>query len=195
MLVNIGGVGYYGDIINGRAKVFIPDLPIGSYTATVTYEGDDRYLPSDSVTVSFSVTKADAPMSAYGTSIEVGEDGIITVTLPDDATGTVTLKIDGKTYVMEVKDGKAVFVIPGLAPGDYKIVAIYSGDDKYAGNVTESDLVVYNNETPGGNTPDYHGHSDGAVGGLSRYATGNPLLILLLSLIALGISQLRRFKR
>ena len=195
VLVNIGGVGYYGDIINGRAKVFIPDLPIGSYTATVTYEGDDRYLPSDSVTVSFSVTKADAPMSAYGTSIEVGEDGIITVTLPDDATGTVTLKIDGKTYVMEVKDGKAVFVIPGLAPGDYKIVAIYSGDDKYAGNVTESDLVVYNNETPGGNTPDYHSHSDGAVGGLSRYATGNPLLILLLSLIALGISQLRRFKR
>ena len=195
VLVNIGGVGYYGDIINGRAKVFIPDLPIGSYTATVSYEGDDRYLPSDSLTVSFSVTKADAPMSAYGTSIEVGEDGIITVTLPDDATGTVTLKIDGKTYVMEVKDGKAVFVIPGLAPGDYKIVAIYSGDDKYAGNVTESDLVVYNNETPGGNTPDYHGHSDGAVGGLSRYATGNPLLILLLSLIALGISQLRRFKR
>ena len=196
VLVNINGVGYYGDIINGRAKVFIPELPIGNYVATVTYEGDDKYLPSDSVTVSFSVTKANAPMSAYGNSIEVGEDGIITVNLPEDATGTVTLKIDGKTYVLEVKDGKAVFVIPGLAPGDHKIVAIYSGDDKYEGNVTESDIVVYNNETPGNNTPDYNkDYSKEAVGGLSRHATGNPLLILLISLIAVGSSLLRRFKQ
>ena len=281
VLVNIDGVGYYADIINGRAKVFIPDLPVGSYKATVTYEGDDKYLPSDSRTVSFSVTKAQAPMSAYGSSVEVGEnetitvylpedatgivtlkvngktyttgvkdgkavftvpglpagsyeanityggddkyasgesvttsfnvtkahapmsangcsievgdDATITVHLPEDATGTVTLKIDGKTYVTEVKNGKALFVIHDLAPGNHKIVVIYSGDDKYEGNVTESDVVVYNNQTPENKTP-YNRHVEAAVG-LSRYETSNPILMLLMALVAITSINVRRFKK
>ena len=197
VLVNINGVGYYGEIINGKAKVTIPDLPIGSYKATVTYEGDDKYLPSSSITTTFSITKAKAPMSAFGSTIVIGDDATVTVYLPEDATGTVTLRIDGKSYVEEVKDGKAVFVIPGLAPGDHKVVAIYSGDDKYDGNMTVSDVEVYNNETPKDNNATHYNESSSSYGGiqLSRYATANPILALVMVLVAVGSSRLRRFKK
>ena len=193
VLVNINGVGYYGNIINGKAKVTIPDLPIGSYKATVTYEGDDKYLPSSSITTTFSITKAKAPISASGSTIEIGDDATITVYLPEDATGTVTLKIDGKTYVEDVKDGKSVFVIPGLVPGDHRVVAIYSGDDKYEGNMTVSDIEVYNNETPEDNGT-HKGDSSSGIS-LARYATANPIWALVMVLVAVGSSRLRRFKK
>ena len=282
VLVEIDGVGYYGDIINGKAKVIIPDLPVGSYNATVAYEGDDKYLPSDSTTVSFSVSKvaapmsasgdsivvgdnetisvilpedatgtvtvnvsgesytkevnngkavfvllglasgeydilasysgddkylpstssnasftvskAKAPMSASGASIVVGDDATVTVNLPEDATGTVTLKIDGVTYATaEVKYGKAVFVVHGLKPGDHSIVAIYSGDDKYEGNMTSSDVEVYANKTPDDNHTHYKDDSSGIQ--LTRYATANPIMMLVIVLIAIGSSRLRRFKK
>ena len=283
VLVNIDGVGYYGDIINGKAKVTIPDLPAGNYNATVTYEGDDKYLASNPITVSFSVTKskapmstsgeaiivgedetitvilpddatgtvtitvngqsyteevkdgkavfsirglasgeynilaiysgddkylpsnsmnssftvdkAKAPMSAPGSSIVIGDDATVTVYLPEDATGTVTLKIDDKTYVEEVKDGKAVFVIPGLTPGNHKIIAIYSGDDKYEGNTTVCDVEVYDNKTPENNNGTHlKGDSSSGIP-LTRYATANPILALMLVLVAIGSSRLRRYKK
>ena len=123
VLVKINGVGYYADIINGKAKVIIPDLPAGKYTATVYYQGDDKYLPSDNVTTTFTVSKANAPISASADDIDEGEDATVVVKLPKDATGTVTITIDGKKYTATVKDGKAVFIIPGLTRGKYQITA------------------------------------------------------------------------
>ena len=38
VMVDINGVGYYADIVNGKAKVIVPELPSGKYTAKVTYE-------------------------------------------------------------------------------------------------------------------------------------------------------------
>ena len=191
VLVNIDGVGYYGDVINGRAKIIIPELPSGKYTAEVVYEGDDKYLPSTSP-VKFTVSKVSASISATGDEIKLGEDATVVVKVPSDATGTVTITIDGKKYTNEVKYGKAVFVIPGLSKGEYDVVASYSGDRKYDANDTITDVEVYFNETP---TPEYeHEIGNGEGVRLSNYATANPILVLLLMLLAIGSSQLRRFK-
>ncbi|WP_407423628.1 Ig-like domain-containing protein, partial [Methanobrevibacter sp.] len=203
VLVDINGVGYYGTIINGKAKVIIPELPSGEYTAKVTYYGDDKYLLSTTST-SFTVTKVNTPMSAYGSSIEVGEDATIVVNLPEDATGTVTIVVDGKTYTAEVKDGKAVFVIPGLEKGDHQITASYSGDKKYAATETIADIEVYypedkKNETSSNNNVSSSTNGDDIkdVGGinLADYPTGNPIWILLLVVLAIGSTRIRRFKK
>ena len=63
VMVDIDGIGYYGTIVNGKAKIIIPELSAGKYKATVTYEGDDKYLPS-TTTTSFTVSKSKAPISA-----------------------------------------------------------------------------------------------------------------------------------
>ena len=188
VLVDINGVGYYGTIVNGKAKVLVPELPAGRYTAKVTYEGDDKYLPS-TTTTKFTVTKSKTPISAAGDEIEQGQDATVVVNVPSDATGTVTITVDGKTYTTDVVNGKAVFYIPGLSRGDYKVTASYSGDKKYEANDTITDIEVYFNESP------YH-HGDGEDAmGLSKHATGNPILVLILVILAIGTTQIRRFRK
>ena len=188
VLVDINGVGYYGTIVNGKAKVLIPELPAGKYTAKVTYEGDDKYLPS-TTTTKFTVPKVKTPIIATGDEIDQGQDATVVVKVPSDATGTVTINVDGKKYTAEVRNGKAVFYVPGLTKGDYKVTASYSGDKKYEANDTVTDIEVYFHESP------YHnGGGEGAMG-LSKHATGNPILVLFLVILAIGSTQIRRFRK
>ncbi|WP_296789228.1 Ig-like domain repeat protein [uncultured Methanobrevibacter sp.] len=193
VLITIDGVGYYGEITNGKAKIIIPELPAGKYSATVTYEGDDKYLES-TAPVSFTVNKVKAPVRAEADDINEGEDATVIVHVPSDATGTVTITIDGKQYTAEVDNGVAVFVIPGLTRGDHNIVAFYSGDDKYDANDNITDIEVLYSQP---DVPDNNG-SEGKHAGagvmLSEYATGNPILVLLL-LLMIGSTQIRRFKK
>ena len=198
VLVNMGGVGYYAAIVNGTADIIIPELPNGVYIANVYYNGDGKYLPSNT-TVKFTVSKLKAPIDASGDEIKEGNDATVVVRVPKDATGTVTITVDGKTYTEKVKDGKAVFVIPGLVKGDWNVDASYSGDKKYEANDTITDILVYrpdirDNSTE--NNTDNEPASQVRDGiNLSDYPTGNPILIIFLILIALGVSRVRRFKK
>ena len=199
VLVDIGGVGYYATIENGVVYVIIPELPSGECTARVTYEGDDKYLPSVT-TVKFTVSKLKTPINAAGDEIEEGEEATVVVRVPEDATGTITITVNGEKYTKEVENGKAVFVIPGLVKGDWDVQAEYSGDKKYEANDTITDILVYRNDPSGNET---HNDTEGGESAravsegiaLSKYSTGNPILMILLILIALGAGQARRFKR
>ena len=191
VLVDIDGVGYYGTVENGKAKIIIPELASGKYTAKITYEGDDKYLPS-TTTVSFKVSKVNAPISADADDIYHGEDATVVVNVPEDATGTVTITVNGKTYTQEVKNGKAIFTVPGLTKGDYDIIASYSGDRKYDANDSITDIEVHFNETP--DEPEHSHYTYNAEKrGLEKYPTGNPILALILMLlIAVGSRGIRK---
>ena len=109
--------------------------------------------------------------------------------LPKDATGYVTIIIEGKKYTSKVVNGKAVFKIPGLSKGKHTVKVIYSGDKNYAGNETITTIDVDGNSDNGHDI----NSEDGIV--LSKYSTGNPVWIILLILFAIGSAQLRRFKK
>jgi hypothetical protein len=199
VLVRINGVGYYADAINGIAKVIIPELPAGKYTAEVIYGGDDKYSQSEPIPVEFTVTKAQAPISATGDTVVYGEDATVTVDLPSDATGTVTITIDGKQYTKEVIDGKAIFIIPNLPVGKYEVLVHYSGDDKYDANDTVTIVVVNKNGTGHKNGSDVNNthHEVPLKQGvcLSDYPTAIPIWMLLLALITISLRPIRRFKK
>ena len=194
VLVDLGGVGYYARIFNDVAYVIIPELPSGEYTAIVTYEGDHKYLPSNT-TVKFTVTKLKTPIKASGDEIEQGENATVVVRVPEDATGTITINVNGEKYTEEVENGKAVFNVPGLVKGDWDVTAEYSGDKKYEANDTITDILVYTHDNPdnGTNHSDHQAPSSKGIN-LSDYPTGNPILIVLLILITLVATRARRFK-
>ena len=123
LTVSIAGNDYDVEVVGGVAEVILPDSLKGENPYVITYSGDEKYsgfsiegtLNGDS-----SLIKPDIVIKP------LTEDGQIT--LPGDATGTVTLTVDGKDYVFDVVGGIANVILPDLA-NQYTIT--YSGDDKY----------------------------------------------------------------
>ena len=117
----IGGAKYDESIVDGKLTMTIPELKVGNYNVNVTYSGDLRFNAS-SVMVSFTI-KGTPQVNVPSSS---GND--VTISLPSDATGNVTVEANGKTYTKTLINGKATFTLPD---GNYNAIITYSGDDKY----------------------------------------------------------------
>ena len=190
--VKINGKTYTASVKNGKATVTIPNLKAGNYDVDVSYSGDDKYNGTDAKK-SFKVSKASPKMDIDIDEVREGETAKITVTLPEDATGTVTLEIGGKYYSAQVKDGKAVFNIPDLKAGDYNIAVHYSGDDQYLEEYAYDVVSVDFNEN--GNSDDTNDVKHESHEGLAKYPTANPIFVLMLAILAMGSTQIRGFKK
>jgi virulence-associated protein VagC len=106
--VKVGNNTYTAPINNGTATIDLNNETPGHKEIEIIYSGDDNH---DNATTTSSVTipKLDAPISISVEDILVGDKAIVNVTLPDDATGNVTIEIDGKKYTAPVIDGIATF--------------------------------------------------------------------------------------
>ncbi|WP_407376460.1 Ig-like domain repeat protein [Methanobrevibacter sp.] len=190
--VKINGKTYTASVKNGKATVTIPNIKAGHYDVDVSYSGDDKYNGTGAKK-SFDVSKSRPKISIEIDEVKEGETAKITVTLPKDATGTVTLEIGGKYYSAQVKDGKAVFYIPNLKAGDYNIAVHYLGDDQYLEEYAYDIVSVDFNEN--GNSDDTNDVKHESHEGLAKYPTANPIFVLMLAILAMGSTQLRRFKK
>lgn len=70
------------------------------------------------------------PKSQPELNVSVVDDKII-IELPENATGNVTVSIDGENQTVPLKDGKAVVDISNLDPGNYTANVTYPGDENY----------------------------------------------------------------
>ena len=140
--VVIDGKPYSAPIVNGTAEIVVPDLPAGDYEVTVEYPGDDKYGPNED-NVTFSVSKLPTDMNVTIPEDPVpGKNTTVVVDLPDDATGNVTVTVDGKNYTVPVENGTANVTIPGLPEGEHNITIDYSGDDKYEPDTTNRTINI-----------------------------------------------------
>ena len=190
--VEIDGANYTQPVENGKAVVPIHDLSAGNKTAKIYYSGDDKYNPSET-NASFTVSKVKPDISIQNATIN--DDGRIVVILPEDATGTVTITIDGENHTVPVENGKAVFDIQGLSEGKHDIKVYYSGDDKYEAVEFDASITVEGNGTNPENRTVKTVNKASMATGTTDEATGNPILMLLVALIAIGSTALRRLKK
>jgi hypothetical protein len=130
VLVDVDGVGYYVNLTDGKGQLIISDLSGGNHNVTAVYPGDDKYGPSDVNKSSVEISDLPSDITVKVDNITYGEDGIIEVTGPEDATGTVTVTVGNDTYTVNMTNGKATVVVPGLEAGNHTIEVSYSGDDK-----------------------------------------------------------------
>jgi len=120
---------YTQNVSSAKATFEIKNLKIGSYNIKATYNGNVNYK-SASKTSKLNVTKIKSYTFRVPANISIFE-GDYELVLPADATGSVTVTIDGKDYTSKVSNGKATLQLPRLSEGDHKYTVKYSSDAKY----------------------------------------------------------------
>ena len=136
----INGTKYSVVMNNGKAVLNTTFAKYGLYNITANYKGDAKYNSISNVS-SFNIGSLTPGVVVSVDDIKVGQDVIVTVTVPDDASGLVFINVNGVDYNTTIGAGKAVFTILGLGNGTYNVLARFDGDDKYE---TNSNVTSFN---------------------------------------------------
>ena len=145
VIISVNGKNYTVMTKYGMASVTISDLANGTYSVDVFYNGDDIYAPIKNSTA-FTVSKvSDYNMTVDIADIVKGENATITVSVPEDGTGSVIVTINGTDYKGTVIKGIAKVIIPDLDEGTYKVVTFYTGDNKYDSMIVNGTITVNKN--------------------------------------------------
>ena len=129
--VTVNGKSYNVAIVDGKGSLIVSGLAAGSYDVVAKFAETDMYLASEN-SAKFTVSKlVISSMDVDVKDIKVGDDAVISVALPEDATGNVTVNVNGKNYTAIVKYGVASVTVPNLANGTYSVSVFYNGDDTY----------------------------------------------------------------
>ena len=130
--IKLGETVYPVTVVEGKGSLIISDLEANNYTASVIFEGDDKFVASE-VNITFIVVKKELPEN-INISMDIPEGTTspsFTVTLPEDATGNFSVFVDGKEYKKELVNGSATITVENLSVGDHNVSVAYSGDNKY----------------------------------------------------------------
>ena len=127
--VSVDNITQTVDVNNGKATAVIAGLNPGNYTATITYSGNYKFS-ENTTTKEFKVT--DENILELNIDMPAGSTSpTIKVTLPSDATGNLTVTVDGKNYTATLNNGSASITVPSLSYGNHDISVAYSGDENY----------------------------------------------------------------
>ena len=141
VIVTVAGKEYTVKVTDGKGIATGDKLAAGTYAFAAAWAGDDNY---NIVTENgdFKVNKIDSSVAVNVNNIKVGEELTVTVNVPSDATGDVTVSVDGKEYNVAIENGKAVKTIADLKANDYTVTVKYSGDNNYNAAVAASSFTV-----------------------------------------------------
>ena len=141
VIVTVNNKDYSVNIVNGKGTAVGVKLAAGTYDFTAAWAGNDNYnAVGDSG--KFSVAKVDSIIDVAVSDIKVGEDAVISVKLLSDATGSVTVTVNGKDYTETVVNGVANVKVADLKAGTYDVAVKYSGDNNYNAAVATSSFTV-----------------------------------------------------
>jgi hypothetical protein len=143
-------------LAGGVATLVTQNLPPGSNSITASYQGDQLYLPAQSLAVAISVGRATSTITVVAApdTLNAGNPLSLTATVPPQdqgatPTGSVTFLLDGASAgVVHLAAGVAVLPISTLSAGTHSVIAEYSGDAKYAGLTSTAIQVTANPITP-----------------------------------------------
>ncbi|WP_407392776.1 Ig-like domain repeat protein, partial [Methanobrevibacter sp.] len=115
-------------------------------TATVTLKvGGDGIYAENSTAITVTVNKQDVNVNvSMPDNVTVGDNAAVEVTLPSDAGGNVTLKVDGEVIdTVPVTNGIASVELQDLSVGNHTVEIAYSGDDKYGSVSQTKEITVF----------------------------------------------------
>ncbi|MCQ2964239.1 MAG: Ig-like domain-containing protein [archaeon] len=170
----------------------IPDLDAGNYILFVKYSGDDKY---NSVYREnpFSVNQLKTTVTVDPVKGKAGEKVKITARVKDESgnpveEGTVIIGFNGKEYKANIVNGIATIevILPNKA-GNYSATVYYEG---FNYNSSYTTFTVEVSDIPGPNPDPNPTPINNSVGNMEN--TGNPILVLIIALSAIGLESFRR---
>ena len=133
----INGKEYKTTTVTGsKTTIPLPELDPGNYTITATYNGNNKYTPK-----TLNTTLNIAKINNYTADINIGEDSV-TVTLPEDINGNLTVEVGNETFTVPINNGVAVIPYDDLPAGENSITVTYPGNDKYAEKSFDFNVTV-----------------------------------------------------
>ena len=184
------------EVSNGKA-VF-KDITLGEpgkYPSYAQYSGSDYYNEaentSDVIVLPLNTTTESQDVSGHS-----GDKKDITADIVDQngnpvKNGTAVLKVNGKEYTAEVKDGKAIFKDVELPSESTDATIDYLGNEYYNPSSTTIKITISEDEEPEGGDEPINGTEDktstaNAVKAVSVLpSTGNPIALVILALLTL----------
>ena len=118
--------------VNGIAKLPVV-TSVGKYDVTVIYKNITKF---DVITVKPAVMNVNIEDVIFGVS------ETIIVTLPVDATGNITFKIDGVVINKALVNGRVNVSISDLSLGEHDLVICYGGDCKYTNQTVSTKFSI-----------------------------------------------------
>ena len=73
----------------------------------------------------------------------IGKEAVIGITLNSAATGTANIMVGGKTYTVNLTDGKATLKVSDLPAGENTVVVNYEGNDKIIASTNSTTFKVF----------------------------------------------------
>ena len=116
-------------------------LPLGTYEITANFTANENYT-SSSTAKTIKVFSKITPQIIIPPLDNITKGKSISIKLPNDAKGNVTLTINATDYIFEVENGSAEIVIPNLDDGTYPYTITYSGDKQYSAFESNGTLSI-----------------------------------------------------
>ena len=128
----------------GNISIPVSNLKYGENEIAVEINGDDgsKYTGYVYPEITKPETQMDINVSSDSNSPE------FVINLPSDATGSLIVTVDGKSYTADLVNGSAKISVPGLSDGTHEVTVKYSGDDNYAGFTKTTNVTVSNSVDP-----------------------------------------------
>ncbi len=129
------------EIVGGKVEFTVENLTADSYAVEICYGGNKNYLPKN-LTSNFSVRKYDSTITISKGNVEIGKDVVLIFTVNQDASGYITVNVNGKKENVTVLNGTATYMINNISKGLYVIEAVYSGDVKYLSSLNATQIDI-----------------------------------------------------
>ena len=117
----------YENITDSKGYAYLDiRLQPGDYVVKTSYGGNEV-----NNFIKIFATLFDKDMRISTSDIYEGENEVIKIVLPNDATGTLNIKVNNKQYRVNVNKGIADISISDLKYGKYSAEVVYNGDSHY----------------------------------------------------------------
>lgn len=139
--IKIGEIHDQKAISSGKAEFLLAGLIADNYTVEVGYSGNQNYL-SKNLTSNFTVKKYASAIAISKGNVEIGKDVVLTFRVNNDASGNITVDVNGKKENVSISAGTATYTIKSISSGFYAVAATYNGDMKYLSSTNATEIDV-----------------------------------------------------